>query len=65
MAPKGQGTQALCEMLKFINEVNTDIATDSRSPRHGGPSAKERRDAAHTAEQSRRDAKGWGCSWAT
>jgi len=47
-------------MLRFLNEVNEDLATAPP----GGATPKERKDAAAAARQSRSDARKWGCSWA-
>ena len=64
MTPKSvrrQGTRALCETLKFVNEANTDIAMAPP----GGASEKDRAESAKAAKQSRSDARKWGCSWAS
>ena len=53
-----QGTRMLCETLRFIHDVNVETASDARA------SAKDRKEAAETAEQARQDGLGWGCTWA-
>ena len=53
-----QGTKMLCETLRFIHDVNVDVARDPTA------SANDRRDAAATAEKARKDGLAWGCTWA-
>lgn len=53
-----KGTRLLCETLRFVHDMNKDIAKDrTTSPR-------DRADAAATAEKARQDGLSWGCTWA-
>ncbi len=53
-----QGTRMLCEALRFIPDVNVEIAGDARAK------PEDRKDAAATAKKAREDGLKWGCGWA-
>ena len=53
-----QGTRTLCETLRFVHDVNAEVAGDPKA------SAKDRKESAETAEKARQDGLDWGCTWA-
>jgi hypothetical protein len=53
-----QGTRTLCETLRFVHDVNVDVASDKTAK------PDERKEAAETAEKARQDGLAWGCTWA-
>jgi hypothetical protein len=48
----------LCEALRYIHDVNVEVAGDASA------SSKDRKEAAETAEKARQDGLSWGCTWA-